>query len=126
MRTSSKIIGAVAVAGLVAAGGSAFTATGLARTAPASQYVGGTVSQSVTGATLSDVSYHFSDAPANTSVASITLTLSGDVEGKTPSITLAGVSKPFSCTEVSEGSSTCTPTTPLDYAVGVTGISVTV
>jgi hypothetical protein len=125
MRKFTKLVGAVAVAGLVAAGGSAFTATGLLNSAGASQYIGGTVTQSVTGATLESIEYGFSDSPANTSVSSVTLGLSGDVDGKTPGISLTG-GTPFSCTAVVAGSSTCTPTTPGNYAVGVTAIAVTV
>src|SRR5690349_11214 len=64
MRTTNtkKLIGAAAVAAVVAAGGSAFTGTGVTDNAAASQFVGGTVSQSITGATLNDISYHFTDA----------------------------------------------------------------
>lgn len=117
-----KLFGAVAVAGIVAASGSAFTGTGLTRSAPATQYVGGTVSQSVTGAILSSVSYHFTDA-TNTAVDSVTLSLSGNVEGKVPTIVLAGGTA-FTCSAVDTGSSTCTPDD--ENAVGVTGIAVTI
>lgn len=53
-----KLLGAVAVAGLVAAGGTAFTATGVTSAASATQAVGvGEVTQSVIGAVVSDVTY---------------------------------------------------------------------
>jgi hypothetical protein len=53
-----KLLGAMAVAGLVAAGGSAFTATGLANTSNATQAVGiGSVNQTVSNASVSDVAY---------------------------------------------------------------------
>jgi hypothetical protein len=123
MTNKQKILGAVAVAGVVAAAGSAFTATGLLNSAGASQYIGGTVSQSVSGATLSNIAYDFSDA-TNTAVSSVTLSLSG-AQAKHVSISLAGGTA-FTCTDVDAGSSTCSPTTPGDYATGVTGISVTV
>lgn len=125
MTTTHKLLGAFAVPGLVAASGSAFTGTGLTRSAADTQYVGGTVSQSVTGATLASVVYSFNDPSAKTSVSSIALALSGDVTGKVPTIVLTG-GTPFTCTAVSSGTSTCTPTTTNDYAVGVTGIAVTV
>ena len=44
MRTPSKIITALALAGLAVAGGSAFTAMGLATTAGTDQFIGGSVS----------------------------------------------------------------------------------
>jgi hypothetical protein len=56
MRKSTKFLGALAVAGLLAAGGSAFTSTGVTNNAGATQFVGGTISQNVTGATLSSLS----------------------------------------------------------------------
>ncbi len=52
MRTPSKIITALALAGLAVAGGAAFTATGVDKPCRQSQFIGGTVAQSVTGATL--------------------------------------------------------------------------
>ena len=54
-----KLLGALAVAGLVAVGGNAFTASGVNRgTVAASQVVGvGTVDQTVTNATLDTVNY---------------------------------------------------------------------
>ncbi|MGX6605854.1 hypothetical protein ACWKSP_27560 [Micromonosporaceae bacterium Da 78-11] len=87
MRSMLQLVGGVAVAGAVAAGSTAFTATGVTSTAPASQFVGGTVSQSVTGAALSNIAYTFSD-PTNTIISSVTLTfLSSSADGKT--VTLA-------------------------------------
>jgi hypothetical protein len=81
MRSNQKkILGAVAVAGLVAATGSAFTGTGLSNSAGAAQFVGGTVSQTVSGATLTDISYEFSDG-TQTAVDGITLTFAA---GGTP------------------------------------------
>lgn len=61
MRKSSTILAAVAVAGLAVAGGTAFTGTGVINNAGATQFVGGTVNQSVTGATLSSVVYSFGE-----------------------------------------------------------------
>lgn len=54
---SFKLLGAVAVAGLVAAGGTAFTATGLTSSAPDAAVIGGTIAQTVDGAELSSVAY---------------------------------------------------------------------
>jgi hypothetical protein len=94
MRNSYKVLTAVAVAGLALAGGSAFTGAGLGRTsgAPDSQFVGGTVSQTVTGATLTGVEYGFVGALTGpqTSVNKVTLTFADATGGKTPVIKLNG------------------------------------
>ena len=91
MRTNNrkKLIGAVAVASIVAAAGSAFTGTGVTSTAAASQFVGGTVSQTISGATLNDISYQFAD-PTNTTIDGVTLTFGADALGKSVAIALAG------------------------------------
>jgi len=75
MRKSSKLLVAATAAGLIATAGSAFTGTGISTTgtAAADQFVGGQVSQSVTGATLSTIAYDFTDE-TNTLVDGITLT----------------------------------------------------
>ncbi|MCW2600465.1 MAG: hypothetical protein JWM02_2294 [Frankiales bacterium] len=131
MRTYTKLFGMIAAAGLVAAGGSAFTGAGLSTTgsAASAQYVGGTVSQSVTGGTLASVAYGFTDA-TNTAVNQVTLTFADtNTAGKTPTITLAGGSPvTFTCAQITAGTGTtsvCDPT-PGDSQTGVTGISVTV
>ena len=63
MRTPSKIIVAVALAGMAVAGGAAFTGGGLAiggdGQAPASQFIGGSVNQTVTGAEVVAVDYTY-------------------------------------------------------------------
>jgi hypothetical protein len=123
-----KILGAVAVAGLVAATGSAFTGTGLTRTAPAAQFVGGTVSQAVTGATLSQIQYAFSDG-TNTAVNGITLTFAAGADGKDVSVaTTGGSGGTFTCTAVASNASTCAfaPTTDEDGYTGLDSLAVTV
>ena len=81
MRTPSKIITALALAGLAVAGGAAFTATGIIDGAPTTAYVGGAVSQSVAGAvTLSSIAYGFDDLdPVHAMVQSVKATFSADV-----------------------------------------------
>lgn len=115
MRTNTKkLLGAVAVAGLVATTGTAFTAGGLARESSfdGSDFLGGEVTQTVTGATLSDVAY-VADA-SGTSVTAINLTfvsaldasaqvVTVDVNNSGSPITCTGASAPanstsFSCT----------------------------
>jgi hypothetical protein len=75
MHARTKILGAVAAAALVAAGGAAFTGTGVTTTGQAAspQFVGGTVGQTVTGATVSHINYGFAD-PAHLYVTSVTVT----------------------------------------------------
>jgi hypothetical protein len=128
MRKSTKLIGAVSVAAVVAAGGSAFTATGLLNSAGASQYIGGTVSQSVSGATLNSVTYSFGDAPANTAVHSVALVF-GDAstDGLTPTVALTGGNAVvFTCDAIAVTTHLSTCTTAGADKVGVTSIAVTV
>ena len=132
MRKSIKLVVGAAIAGLAVAGGVALTGTGLADTAPATQVVGGQVSQTVTGATLSDVQYSFSDSPAKTSVSSIDLTFANTADGRTVAVTPHGgppaVAGTFTCTNVSTNASTCTyvPVGTESGYVGLTSLDVTV
>jgi hypothetical protein len=134
MRTNNtkKLLGAVAVAGVIAAGGSAFTGTGVTSTAAASQFVGGTVQQAVTGATLNDVSYGFSDA-TNTAINAVTLTFAADALGKTVGIALTGNgASTSSCVDVHGVDNAGTITGPytsectVTAYTGANGIAVTV
>jgi hypothetical protein len=79
MRKSTKIITAVTFAGLVAAGGAGLTGTGVTDATTGTQFIGGTVSQSVTGATLEGVVYHFvgGDTGPKTNISSIDLSFAG-------------------------------------------------
>src|SRR5215203_435784 len=77
MSVAMKVLGAVSVAGVIATGGSAFTAAGLSNTVDAgTQMVGGTVSQSVYGATLSGIEYGVT-AEGTGRINQITLSFSG-------------------------------------------------
>jgi hypothetical protein len=101
MNKISKIFGAVAVAGVIAAGSAAFTAGGL-RTdgqAAADQFIGGTVSQSVSGATLTNVAYTFSDPITKRDVSAITLTFVEDMTDLDVAVTPTGSGlTAFTCT----------------------------
>jgi hypothetical protein len=130
MNTKHKLFGALAVAGVVAASGSAFTGTGVATSGQAAspQFVGGTVSQSVTGATLTGITYGFFDGPANTLVNSIALAVTA-ADGRTVAVAPAGGSGgTFTCTAVASNASACTfvPTASEDGYLGLTGLAVTV
>jgi hypothetical protein len=128
MRKSTKFLGAVAVAGLIAAGGSAFTGTGVTNGAGATQFVGGTVSQSVTGATLSSVTYSFADAPANTAVHSVALVFADEnTLAKTPTVTFTGGNAvAFTCDVIAATTRLSTCTTAGVDGVGVTSLAITV
>lgn len=128
MRKSTKFIAAAGVAGLALAGSIAFTGAGLSTSGSAAsdQFVGGTVSQAVTGATLTDLVYGFADS-TNTAVHTVTLTFADATGGKTPTITVAGsASATFTCTAIDGTTfvSTCTADT-VDQT-DVTSTSVTV
>lgn len=126
MRKSTKVLTAVAVAGLAFASGSAFTGTGLSTTAGPTQFVGGTVSQSITGATLSDIAYGFGADATKTKVATINLTFTGTADGHTvtvaPSGGGAGVGT-FSCSVTTSNASDCTYTVGSDTFNGYTGLT---
>ena len=134
-KSAKLMVGAVAIVGAAGAlggsafAGSAFTGTGVTTsgTAASAQFVGGTVSQSVTGATLSSIVYTYADT-TNTAVNQATLTFADSAtDGKTPTVAFsAGTPVGFSCTAIeSTGhTSTCTPTGANQS--GATGIAVTV
>jgi hypothetical protein len=93
MRTSAKLLTAAAFVGLVATGGAAFTGSGLSTsgTAASDAFVGGTVSQSIKGATLTDISYSYVDA-SNTAIAGAALTFADEpaTYGKAVTAVLSG------------------------------------
>lgn len=125
MRVSTKAVVAVGVAGLAAASGAAFTGTGLTNTAGATQFVGGTVSQTVTGATLTNVLYAFVDT-TNTAVDEVTLTFASATGNKIPAITLTGTTAvEFICTAIDGTTfkSVCTPSTAVGNGTSVSGVT---
>jgi hypothetical protein len=85
MRKSTRILGAVAVAGLIAAGSAAFTGSGILQSgtaAPTSGFAGGTVSQTVTGANLSDIDYIPLPGPDSLGkITDVALTFDSDIPG---------------------------------------------
>lgn len=104
MRNSSKIITAVAVAGIAFAGTAAFTGAGLTTSGEASQaqFIGGTVSQDVAGATLTDLTYGFLDGDSTQSqVNKVTLTFAAGATGKAVSTVLAATGNAtFTCENI--------------------------
>lgn len=126
MRKALIIVGGAVIAALAALGGSAFTGTGLADTAGSTQFVGGTVTQTVTGATLASIVYAFADAPANTEVSTISLTFTTTADGRTVTVTPSGGGGgvgTFSCTDTSSNASTCTYSAGTDTLTGYLGLA---
>jgi hypothetical protein len=129
MRKSTKLVGtlAFAVAGLTAVGGAALTGTGVATsgTAASAQFVGGTVSQAVTGATLTAVTYGYTDA-TDTQVSTIALTFATTADGHAvtvaPSGGGAGVGT-FTCGNTLSNASSCTYTAGTDTFTGYTSLT---
>jgi len=125
---STRVFGAVVVAGLVAAGGTAFTAS---NTLPAGGVSG--YGQSVaTGATVTDIAVTTLSTDAS-KLASVAFTSSTDVTGKTVKMTLKSgssvVGSPYTCTlgAYSAGSMTITCATadnPLLNSYDTTGLTV--
>lgn len=132
MRKSAKIITALSVAGLAVAAGSAFTGAGLSTTGQASstQFVGGQVSQNVTGATLTNLQYGFTDG-TKTAVNQVTLTFADATGGKTPTLSLTGGgTATFTCDAIvlngAAFESVCDPDVADTTKTAVTSASVTV
>jgi hypothetical protein len=127
MRKSAKIITALSVAGLAVAAGSAFTGSGLTNSAGSTQHVGGTVSQGITGATLANVVYTFSDAPTNRVIGSAQLTFAADSVGKAVAISFTAASgDAYTCTAVAAITFTSDCTTVGVLATDVTSAAITV
>ena len=130
--TRAKVlVGGIALVGAVALGGTAFTGTGVTTSgqAASAQFVGGAISQSVTGATLSGIVYAYANG-TNTAVHSVTLTFANDnTDGRLPTVELTNTSgATFTCqpVAVTSGSNTSLCSADTDDAVGVSAIAVTV
>ena len=130
MRTSAKVFTALSVAGLAVVAGSAFTGAGLSTggDAAAPQFIGGTVSQSVDGATLTDLVYGFTDG-TKTAVNQVTLTFADGADTKVPVLALTGGGgATFTCAAIDTDThlSVCTPEVGGTTKTNVTSASVTV
>jgi hypothetical protein len=80
MNTIVKTLGALVIAGTVAAGGSAFTAGGLGNTVPTA-FIGGSVTQTVSGASLDGVKYTPAALNPN-QISTVDLTFNNSVVGQ--------------------------------------------
>jgi hypothetical protein len=100
-----KFFAALAVAGVVAAGGSAFTGGGLGPD-PAAQFVGGSVTQTVTGTSVADIAYAVA---SDNTISKVTLTFGDDaVNGKKPALVFDATTA-YDCAVVVSRKSDCTP-----------------
>lgn len=130
-RRTKVAVAAAAVVGAIGTAGAAFTATGLTATGSAAspQFIGGSITQAVSGATLSNVAYSFTDA-TDTAIDQVVLTFADpNSDGMTPTIAFSAPTPvDFTCSAVeSEGhTSTCTPTDDGDSQTGAAGLTVTV
>ena len=117
----------VAVVAAMGVAGTAFTGTGVTSTAASTQFVGGTVTQGITGATLAGIAYPFGDAPANTAIRTAVLTFGADADGKTVGVEFTGGNAvAFTCTAVEVTLHTSTCTTAGADRTGATSIAITV
>lgn len=129
MRTAVKIAGGLAAAALAAMGTSALTGSGLSTSgsAAAPQFIGGSVTQSVTGATMTSVAYGFADT-TNTAIHSAVLTFA-NADADTKAVTLVftgGNAAAFTCTaiEATNHTSTCTADTADETGAASAAITV--
>jgi hypothetical protein len=75
MRSALQLLGGVAVAGVVAAGSTAMTGMGMT-SSQSTQFIGGTVTQTITGANLTSIVYN-PVGVTGTEVDKMTITLTG-------------------------------------------------
>lgn len=126
MRKSTKIFSVVAVGAVVAASSAAYTAGGV--TAPASSFVGGSVTQSLTGAALASVVYDTDEALNK--ITSVTLTFTdASADAKIPTIAFSGaaVNGTYTCAAVeAAGHTSLCSAAPTKADNNATGLTITV
>jgi hypothetical protein len=85
-----QLVGGVAAAGVVAAGATAFTGSGITPTAAVNKsFIGGSVTQTVNGATIDHVAYSFADG-AKTELNQIAITFTdAAADGSAATVTLS-------------------------------------
>ena len=111
-----QMVGGVAAAGVVAAGTTAFTAAGL--TTSATPFLGGVVTQAITGGAVDTVTFTFSDG-ARTAINGVNLhfaTDTTDLAKVTVTTTVSGGTNPtWTCGDVNAGTNISACTTGSDY-----------
>ncbi|MEU4158797.1 hypothetical protein [Actinoplanes sp. NPDC026670] len=145
MRNMIQLLGGVAVAGVVAAGSTAFTAgagLGLTETSTAtsSRFIGGSVTQTVSGARINGITYAYANAPSNTQVTGVTITFNdAAANGKTITVVPGGgaygaaTADEFYCPAIGSATVTCITALNSDnthaaasYYAGLTSLAITV
>ena len=141
MRNMLQLLGGIAVAGVVAAGSTAFTASGVTNSGGFTKIVGGgTTTMTVEGAVLTSAKLKTDVTDVNKIVGAtldltasggmtlpVTSTVAGSLVG-TDSGSNAATSKPLTCTYSGSGTVwNCTVATPAsDYLTAVTNLNVSV
>ena len=115
MNLISKVLTATAAVGVIAIGGSAFTAGGLSLAAGQENgFLGGSVTQNITGATINNIEYGWTDNDY-TAINEIKLTFAASATGRTVTLDLNdGGDEGFVCTvgaAPNDAVATCTPAT---------------
>jgi hypothetical protein len=130
MRNLIQLAGGVAVAGVVAAGSTAFTGYGAYTSIATKPHLGGTITQAVTGAELTAMSFTQSGG----AISAMVLTFADTADTKTVSVTHNGTLSTsglaFYCTNVTTLQSTCTvgsdASTPTGSISKISSFSITV
>lgn len=112
MRTIKMLLGGVAVAGVLAAGGSAFTDS---NTLPAASVTKGYGSQTITGVAATSVTYN-TNTPGDT-ITSVGLVLTGDTTAKTIKIAFNDAA-PATCSGTGSYTTDTTYSCTVNQAVG--------
>lgn len=125
---AKALIGAVAIGGAAIAMGGAFTAGGLSADGTAAQdvFIGGAVSQTVTGAILTAIDYTIDSSTDPDQITSVDLTFGESALNKTPTITFDS-GTPITCGAVTlvETAYVSTCSTP-NQSVAVSNVTIAV
>jgi len=131
-RRAKSVVASAALLGAALSAGTAFTAGGVSLAgAPPSEFIGGSVEQVITGATITNIAYDVDEA-ANKIVSVQLIFGDGTADGKTPVVAFAGAAEngEYTCTAVDAETnvSTCGGgASPEDQAdTNVSGLTITV
>jgi hypothetical protein len=118
MRSMLQLLGGVAVAGAVAAGSTAFTASGLTNTVTGqTTFIGGSVTHAVTGAVMTGITFTADTTAIPTQISAFALTFTGAPDSAhvtavdasaTPGGPVGNLATGWVCTDVVSNASTCT------------------
>ncbi len=138
MRNMLQLLGGVAVAGAVAAGATAFTASGVTSTIGSTSVVGGKLSQTIVGAEMTAATFTVDSAGNNEDrVTGVNLTLSGAGGATLPTTSVVKVSFTGTAGGTAVADITCTYSSgtlwncpvagaPAKYFTAVTALAISV